>query len=186
MPKIERRHITVPLYSGTVVSRLAELTEQVEKAEREEKSTRRLGTTSNALELAQEHDRLRAEADENAVQVTLWAIVRRDWARLADDHPPREGERQDGLYGVNMKTFPDALVPLSLLQPGEGEDYDSRVKLAAERVEEFDDLSQVQRMKLVHASWEVNVGDDALPKSSLVSQLQERRERASKPQPASG
>lgn len=180
--KLDRRRADVALYQGSTIAKLDALTDQVETAERAEQSNKRMGTKSQAMALAKEYDDLVANADADAVHVTVWAIGRRDWKMLADEHPPREDEKQDALYGVHMGNFPDALVALAILAPDEGDHYDDRVKLGNERIDALGDLSQVQWMKIARAAWDVNVGDDALPKSSLVLLLQDRKERASKRQ----
>lgn len=178
--KLERRRSVVTLYQGGYHARIDALEEEVDRLRESESVDKRHGTKSQAIVKAKERDDLVAEAEQSAIRVDVWAIDRRDWSKLADLHPPRDGERRDELYGVNMKTFPEALLVLSILAPGEGVTFEDRLKLGEERLAPFEAASQVQWTRLVNGSWDVNVGDDSLPKSSLVSSLRAASERASK------
>lgn len=186
MPKIERRRTVVTLYQGHYEPRLADLVDRIDKAEREEaRGQRRAGTKSSAMALAKEHDELVDEAADTAVKVTLWALSYQDWGPLQDKHPPRDGDQRDERSGVNMSTFPGALVRASLVAPGEASDLDDMLVKGEVALRELGDLSQLHYTKLERAAWDVNVGDDALPKYSLVSMLKRRRDQDSKPQPDS-
>lgn len=167
--KIARRKETVTLNQGDYQSRLSELMERTLAAQRDEASgavPKRAGTKSEANRLAREYDELVAEAEANAVKVDVYEISNTDWQKLADEHPPRDGEAGDAVRGLNMKTFPPALLALSL-------DPDSAIDVG--------DLSRVHYVKLETAAWNVNVGDDALPKFSLVSLLKQESVGDSKP-----
>ena len=170
--KIERRRTTVTLYQGNYEHELAELMEQAmaEQRKEEKSGAKRQGTRSKAIALAKKYDDLVAEAETTAVKVTLWAISYNEWGPLADRHPPRDDDLEDKQRGVNMKTFPLDLLYASLAEPGTG-DLDEMLAAGKLALRELGDLSQVQYVKLENGAWNVNVGDDALPKYSLVSLL---------------
>jgi len=180
--KIERRRSVVTLYQGNYEHRLRELFEEALSTERMEQavSSRRMSSKSKANELAKEYDKLLAEAEETAVPVTVWAIANRHWGPLADEHPPRDGEDDDQTRGINMKTFPEALMLASLVGPDEADTLDEIKRLGREKFDELGDLSRLHVAKIEHAAWDVNVGDEDLPKLSLVSLLKQQRELDSK------
>ena len=60
-----------------------------------------------------EHDALLAEAETRAVRVTLRSLGRA-WRDLVDQHPPREGHKDDAERGVNESTFREALIRASI------------------------------------------------------------------------
>lgn len=186
MTKIERRRLTVTLYQGNYEQELTDLArETLAAAEVEgQQGPARTGQRSKAMNLAKKHDAKKAEAEATAVSVTVWAVSRKEWAELADAHPPRDGDSEDKRRGVNMKTFPEALLAVSLVEPRavEGGIAEHVSALSAEGQAFLDELdpSRVHYTKLETAAWNVNVGDDALPKYSLVSLLQAEREPDSK------
>ena len=166
MTKIERRRATVTLNQGNFESELAALLDQAMAAQRAEETgaTRRAGTKSKAIALAKQYDALLAEAEASAVTVDIYELSNTDWQVLADFHPPREGDAGDKQRGVNMKTFPGALLRRAL----------------PEGQVDIDELSRLHYVKLETAAWNLHNGDDALPKFSLVSLLKRQRDPDSK------
>jgi|GEM_PF-3596485 len=183
MSKIERRRVVVTLYQGNYEAEIAALMNEVMTAERaEEVSPRRMSSKSPVMVLAQKHDQLLAEAEETAVKVPLWAVSYTEWGPIADLHPPREDESSDQANGVNLVTFPGDLLLASFVAPGEAKDVPQLLVRGADALAELGDLSHLHYKKLERAAWDVNVGDDALPKYSLVSLLKQQRGADSKPQ----
>lgn len=174
MSKIVRRHATVTLHHGNYQQDLADLMEQAMAALRAEEAgaTRRAGTKSKATALAKQYDDLLAEAEASATQVTVWALSHTEFDALTDDHPPRDGEAADQKFGLNMKSFPPALLKAALVEPG--------TQGNGQAILDALDLSQVHYKKLETAAWNVNVGDDELPKFSMVSLLKQARDPESK------
>lgn len=181
--KIERRRTVVTLYQGDLEHQLTDLMEQALAAQRHEELTanQRAGTRSKAMQLAKKHDELVASAEDTAVKVTVWAISYNEWGPLADRHPPREDEGEDKNRGVNFKTFPRDLLYVSLVDPSQDLDLDEKLAAGKVALRELGDLSQVHYIKLENAAWNVNVGDDALPKYSLASLLKRQRDLDSTP-----
>lgn len=197
MPALARRREVVKLYPGDLDQRLSAKLDAAMAAQRaEETRPRRFGEKSDAMRLAAEYDAEVAAAEEQAVEVTVWAISRLHWSPLADEHPPRSGYEGDLKNGLNMSTFPAVLLLASLVAP-EGEegvtgptckptDPVSTVLAKGEiALDAIGDLSQAQYHKLSTAAWAVNVGGDSLPKYSLVSLLKAARETDSEPPPDS-
>lgn len=183
MTKIKRRQTSVSLYQGNYEQELATLLDRTMAAERDQSvQVRKFGQVSESIELAKQYDTLLAEAESSAVVVPLWAISYTEWDPIADMHPPREDDKDDAQRGVNMKTFPGALLRASLVAPGESEGVNDLLAKGDAALNDLGDLSRVQYVKLERAAWQVNVGDDALPKISLVSLLQAQRGDDSKPQ----
>ena len=190
--KIERRKTTVKLYLTEYEEQISQLRDEYARAVRDEETgPKRQGTRSKAAALAKQHDALEDEAEGAAVEVPLWAISYLDWDPLADGHPPRKGEDLDQQYGVDMNTFPAVLLRASLVPSDDlptrkpGEDIETLLKRGQEILDELGDLSRVQYVRMETAAWNVNAGDDALPKLSLVSLHKQRRDLDSKPPTAS-
>lgn len=181
--KIERRRATVKLHPGNYEAELADLLDRAMVAQRNEEtgSQKRMGTKSEAIALAKQYDALLAEAEASGVELTVWAISYTEWGPLADEHPPRVDEADDRLRGVNMKTFPLALLKVSLVPPGEAKSFDDLKARGETALTVLGDISRVHYAKLEAAAWNVNVGDDALPKFSLESLLKQQRDTDSKP-----
>lgn len=173
---MERRRITVTLYPGNFEAEIADLERRaLAAAVAETSAVKRAGTRSESMRLAKERDDRLAEASTSAVDVTVWAISYLEWGPLADEHPPRDDDPGDKRHGVNLKTFPLALLKVSLVTPGEAKSFDDLKARGESALTGLGEISRVQYAKLETGAWEVNVGDDALPKYSLVSLLKQQR-----------
>lgn len=194
---LSRRRQVVTLYPGDIEQRLSKKLDAAMAAQRDESTRiRRFSEKSQAMQLAAEYDAELAAAEDQAVSVTVWAISRLHWSPLSDSHPPRADDARDAKYGLNMETFPAALLLAALVAPeSEGvEGSTCRPTDALESVlakgemvlDGLGDLSQLHYQKLTAAAWEVNVSGDDLPKGfSLVSLLRTANEPDSEPQPDS-
>ena len=190
MSKIERRRFVVKLLPGTFEQELVDLAQQViSVAESEEQQgPRRSGQRSKALELAKKHDAMKARAVDMANKITVWALGYAELPALRDAHPPRTEVDDDGkalfpkdkLHGVNMSTFPHALLCASLVEPGKYDDLASMVEAGTRILDEDLSPSAIHYDKLETAAWNVNMGVEQLPKDSLVSLLMQDSESKSK------
>ena len=54
-----------------------------------------------------------AAVDAASIIITFAALKANDYDELLTEHPPREGNDQDPLYGYNLETFPAALMEAS-------------------------------------------------------------------------
>lgn len=186
MTKIERRHFVVSLLPGTYEQELADLAQRaLTAAELElQQGPRRIGQKSKAIELAAEHDAMKAAAPEAAAKVTVWALGYAELPALKDSHPPRLDLDDDGnalhprdkMHGANMDTFPHALLCASLVTPGEHKTVEAMVEAGARILDDELSPSLLHYQKLETGAWNVNMGAEQLPKDSLVSLLMEARE----------
>jgi hypothetical protein len=181
MPKIARRFRVVTLPQGDQESKLAELRQEIVAAQAaEEAVSGRFAGKSVANAKAVEFDKLKAQAEKDAVKVTVYALAYDEFGPLQDRHGPRDGDDVDKRVGYNRKTFPHALLKVSLVEPDAADDLDDLIAKGDAAFAELGRPTQVQYGRLEAAAWDVNVGDDSLPSYSAVSLLKEAKERGSK------
>jgi hypothetical protein len=128
MGAIKPRTTTVILYQGDDLDRLSALDDAVAKAAQKMAAAERSQTgtplahegdpatearEAHALALL-ERDEFAAEAEERGVKVHLIARPRLRWRELCLAHPARDDDDGDKMFGVNMATFPDELLPESV------------------------------------------------------------------------
>lgn len=185
MTRIERRRQVVTLFQGNYEAELADLMERAMSALRDEETgQRRASSRSTANALAREFDAKTAEAEETAVRVPVWALRYDQMQDIEDEHPARDGDTTDQRFGVNMRTFPKALLEASLVDPTTTSDL-GEIKTKGAAILADLDVRKAHYKKLETAAWTVNVGDDNIPKESLTLLLKQAREPDSKPQPDS-
>ena len=63
-----------------------------------------------------ERDTFAAEADQRGVTVTLKSLPRKDWRRLRNAYPPRDGNKEDELVDCDVDALPDEAIPLSVIK----------------------------------------------------------------------
>lgn len=183
--KIERSRTVVSLYKGRYQVQLDELLNRSLAALRAEETAGPLRTGQGILEstrLGKEYDDLVVVAEDDAYKVSVFALPYDLGRYLRDAHPPREDNLEDQARGVNMDTYVDALLKASLVDDEElsvGADAEDAIARGAEILAEMSPTA-VQYKRLATAAYNVNNGDDALPKFSLVSKLMELREPESK------
>ena len=141
-----------------------------------EGATGRLGDGAERRRVAQQMADIEAQMRSATVDFTLRALRRRrtpatpadetTWIELFDNHPPRKGE--DGKLhphdtpGVNMATFPDALIRASVVDP---------VLSEQEWAQLLDDgvLNDAQADRLFEAAWRLNRNEISIPFSRAAS-----------------
>jgi hypothetical protein len=172
-----RRTITIDLYPGEYEQQLAEALEAANDAvRREATSPRRFGQASPALAAAKAFDELRDHPPEPVARVTLWQIGYLDWDDLValPEHEPRADNPSDALHGVNMSTFPRAVLHASLIDPDDARSITARVSAGEQRLRDLSP-SRVHYTKLEAEAWAVNSEELNLPKDSLASLLTRAR-----------
>lgn len=122
----------------------------------------RLVGNAQARELAERIEALRAEMADSTVALRLRAMPHREWAKLAAAHKPREGEDVDQALGINMETFPAALIRASIVDPEL--DHDTWDTLA-------DTLTFEQWDTLTTAAWNLNRREVSVPFSATASRI---------------
>jgi hypothetical protein len=164
---IEPRTTTVTIYGGDYLDRLGRLEREAQAAaEKATTEPKRSGTKSEAIAKAEEYDALLAEAEADALHVTLRALRRSEWKTLVKEHPPRKDHKDDEAAGVNEETFKDALVTASVVEP----------TLSAD---DFDALADVDFDRLYFSAFALNRMSGGDPKAGLVSRLNLRSDETS-------
>lgn len=100
----------VDIYPDEDQVRLAEMVAAYEKAQRES-GTLLMGEGDPVAEAAQAHDEFAAEAEGRKIRVFMKHLPRKEWRVLMAEHKPRPDEDDDKIFGVNMETLPDVLIP---------------------------------------------------------------------------
>lgn len=156
----DRRFAEVPIYKGSDLAKLAELDQAAKAAMRRAEQPiqdSRFGDVPLSV-VAQEakdaYDAFVREAAERAEIVRVEALGRRQWRDLLDEHAPRRVTRlisgsqtevvheDDEDLGVNLKTFPDALLTfVDPLRPDMRTIVAPEFPTAAARLEWLDELS---------------------------------------------
>lgn len=160
---VARRRETVHLYQGEDLDRLTALAQTAADARAAEASTpakSRLMSDTGAQEAVEAFNAFRNEARGRATAVVIEALGRVAWRDLVRAHPPREQtvtddegkpttvlHDEDGA-GINFDTFPDALVPASIVEPEFGSDED--------RAAFVDNLSDPDFYRLYGVAWTLN------------------------------
>jgi hypothetical protein len=120
---------------------------------------RRLGNSSEST-LAQRLRDLEDEMRATTVTVRLRALRRAVFRGLIEQHPPRKDNKGDEFMGVNQKSFFDALVGESIVEPEFDEERLSKL---------LDNLTDAQFDKLATAAWGLNRRDVDVPFSRTAS-----------------
>lgn len=164
---IQPRTATVTIYGGDYIDRIRLLERKAEAAQDAEATApRRMSTVPEYVKLAEEHDALVAEAEAQALHVTLRALKRSAWKALIAEHPPREGNKEDAALGANEDTLKDALVAASIVSPD----------LSAD---DLDDLSDADFDRLYITAFALNRGTVAAPKANLASRMRQESSETS-------
>lgn len=121
MTGIKPRTTRVVIYQGDDIDRLLGLDLAVERAEAAAKVADAADVLMHEdspatalIDAKAERDQFAAEAEERGVAVVLTARPRLRWRELMRDHGPREDNDDDRVFGVNMETLPDVLLPESV------------------------------------------------------------------------
>lgn len=158
-PRMER----IPIYQGDDEAKIGELEAEAKRLKPDPEKPRLLCDDPEAEYRAacEAHDEFKREAESRAVIVVVQALRRRQWRSLVAEHSPRDDNAADAALGVNLQTFPDALVPISVTEPK----FDS----PADRDDFLDMLSDVQYDTLFWAAFRLNRGGGIDPKDFLAS-----------------
>lgn len=156
-----------------------DLAAQVDELEAQLAQTRpseRMVPNPERVALAQQIEALQDEMKASTVAFRLRALPRREFRALTKEHPPRDGEPQDQMAGVNTDTYFLAVVRRCLVEPELTED--EFVNLA-DNV-----LSSGQWRKLQESAASLNMDDVSVPFSATASILLRKSAETSKPPPA--
>lgn len=134
-----------------VAERLAVTAETASKA-RAERDAETAANRREVRKYREAADALRAQVDEQAVELHFRALPFPDYNQLVIDHPPRQGDKGDGYYGFNVATMFPALVRACLVDPDLSDEQWERL-LAV--------LNDVTWDRVARAALQVNRGEDA-------------------------
>jgi hypothetical protein len=125
--------------------------------------------------LAAQLGELEEQMREDSIDLTVQSLRRqrtpatpkdeRTWRELCDEHPPRKGKdgkiEPDDSPGVNMQTFPEALIRHSVIEPD----------LTAEHWDQllYDVMTEAQFDALFALSWRLNKNPVDVPFSFAAS-----------------
>lgn len=186
MPKTSRRSAVVVLPRGDDLDALKRLREEVVAAHAEEEAMGgRFGARSKPVAKAKEFDKAKAKAEADADRVTVHEIAYSDYGPLQELHPPREEDAIDKRAGYNRKSFPAALMKVSLVEPDSATDLEDLIAKGDAAFSELGALSNVSYTKLLNAAWEIHTEDTEIPFYSAESLVRQLRDPDSKPQPDS-
>lgn len=162
MTTFQPREATVTIYQGDYLDRLRHLEQRHKAALEAEANTTRLNSDiPESVAIRTEYDAIKAEADETALDLSLFALGRKVWRGLVAEHPPRKDNDSDDAMGVNEETFKDALVPLALQYPDEHD------RSGDEQIgeDELDRLSDIDFDRLYYSAFALNRAPATAPKA---------------------
>lgn len=176
MTTFQPRESTVTIYQGDYLDRLRHLQQRHDAAlEAEKGATRLLSDVPESAAIREEYDALKAEADETAIELSLFALGRKIWRAQVADHPPRKDHDSDEAMGVNEDTFKDVLVPLALQYPT-GHDLHGTQQISDEELDRFSDIDFD---RLYYVAFALNRAPASAPKALASPQSQKSDESLS-------
>lgn len=183
MSILKPRTASVVIYQGDDLARLSELKAEADRAERTVFAQRQSGApqrggdevpTADAEKAA--YDAFVHEAAERAVAVEVRALGRKAFRDLVADHEPRitkdaEGDEEhpdDGVWGINVETFPMALLTYA---SGDVRTITAPEFSTSANLREFldDEISDGDFEKLWQTAYMLNRSPGADPKARLYS-----------------
>lgn len=188
---IKPRTDVVTIYPGDYLGRIRHLEQQAEAAkDAVDGDLPRLNDEiPEYYQLAQQHDDLVREAEEQATHIRVQALPRKVWKALAAAHPPRvlndEGTvskadaAADAAAGVNIDSFRDALVYGGTVEIN-GQEKSYRTIVEPELTgDDIDALSDIDFDRVYFTAFHLNRVPGADPKASLVSRLTPKNDETS-------
>jgi hypothetical protein len=152
----------VPLcLRGDLQLRHEQLGQELEEAEEADRRDS-LAAGGKARKVAEQIRDLEAEMRDHTHTFALRALPRKAFRDLVEQHPPRENNKDDQVFGVNTATFPVPLIAASCTDP----------VMTPEQVEQLLDLlTEGQMLELYGAALHLNRGTVDAPKSAAASAI---------------
>lgn len=161
---------------GDLQRRHEDLERDLEEAQEADKQGSSLADGGQARKVAEEIQRVEAEMREHTHPFAFRALPSREYRDLVEQHPMRENHQLDALYGVNMLTFPAAVIARCCIDP----------VMTVDQVERLlEVLTDGQQMDLFIGAGRVNRERIDVPKSVAASAILAASAPKSKP-PAPG
>lgn len=154
--------------------------------ERRETNAQMLTGNADAARLAARVRELEDQMRAQTVHFRLRALQRSEWARLVDEHPPRDGDENDKAHGFNRETFFDAVitatdragVPATIVSVRDADE-----QLVDFEVDDWSDLADEmtdqQYTEFAQAVFELNRGKVSVPFSRVASRMTTNSDEAS-------
>lgn len=194
MSIFKTKSAVVTIYTGDYLDRIQYL-EALAEADFQAKDPMPLvnGEKPQYLTLAEEHDALVREAEQEAVHVRVQALPRRVWQELVKLHPPRTKDTEgatdreivfDARAGVNEATFTPAFLTTNGTIDIDGVPVEFRSVVEPEGITDadLDELSSIDYQRVYLSAFALNRAAGEDPKASLVSRLtQPSSETSSEP-----
>lgn len=88
--------------------------EALRAAEADDANDPRLAKKKTSVAAAKAVQEIEQRMTDATLVFTLTAMPRKEWTELEGQHEPREDNTVDEGFGVDLSTFPDAVMPLSI------------------------------------------------------------------------
>lgn len=174
---VGRPERTYPIcIAGRLVAEMAALDQKlVEAIESERGKPVRAGASSQAKKIAQQADALRDEMAEHTIPILLRSRPNGDWRRWCREHPAREDEDRDKLFGLAVCNSDDLVADLGryVVTIGEDEPQNGDWEFVAENASAGDLFGMARLVMGMHES------AVDLPKSRLAFLRDQTREHDS-------
>lgn len=153
---------------GDLQLRHEQLEAELAEAQEADRADDSLAGGGRARKVAEQIRDLESEMRDHTHMFALRALKRGAFRDLVEAHPPREGNKDDTAFGVNMATFPVPLIAASCTDP----------VMTAEQVEELlEVLTEGQMLELFMTALHLNRSKVDVPKSFAASAVLERPEQ---------
>jgi hypothetical protein len=144
--------------AGDLLAEIQQLERTLAKQVEDKRTNGRM--VDKSTETAKQIEALREKMAESTITVRLRALPRKKWRALLDEHPPRKGDDGDESMGVNVDTFLEAVLPMSVVDPElDADDWDSLSEA----------ITSAEWDKLTTTVWLLNRTGVDIPKSQLAS-----------------
>ena len=166
---VKRPETTVEFcLDGGLFAQYQETDEDLKDARRKDLADKRLNSpvTDLAKRLVELTEKMRAES----VTFTLRGMPRAEWARLAAENPPRDGNPIDKQYGFNIEALMVPAIPACIVgvrKQGESVEFDP----AADWDALADEMTDAQYEDFVIKTLTVNRGRQEVPFSQAAYRL---------------
>jgi hypothetical protein len=169
---IKRRRETIAFYPDLAIAQDVEAAEtaldeakaKVEDATGTTLASRALTDAKKAVTAAQAaYDEVKARADATVLDITLEALPRKRWAEAEENNPPRDGDKTDATFSVNIDTFLAEVLPESVAEVKERATGERLAITADEWRDVLDDISDGQYQVLLFATLNLNRGASSHP-----------------------
>lgn len=154
---------------GDLAIQFEQLERELEEAREAEGNS--LADGGRVREIAEEIERVRAEMREHTHPFAFRGLPKQKFRDLVEEHPARKDEDDDAVMGVNISTFPQALIAACCTDP----------IMTAEQVHQLCELlTEAQVGELFSCAYSLNKLKVDVPKSVLASEILAKHAQKSK------